>query len=358
MNVPARRLASHGISVPRRESVAQLVARLGAVQAQEFAFAKWGIGLRLQDVVDEDVERAFTEGEILRTHVLRPTWHFVTAEDIGWMLALTAPRVHVAMRSYLQREGLDARLLRRALTTFEAALAGGQCLTRAELGDCLRRKRIDLAAMQLGFVTLYAELERVICSGPRRGKTFTYALLAERAPHGRPLSGDEALGTLAGRYFSSHGPATVKDFVWWSGLRTADARRGIEIARLRRIEQDGLQYWAPDDRAGRPATSSGVHLLPIYDEYLVAYRDRIAVPHGSAESPRLSVTFRHALVIDGQIAGTWTLTRTPEPATVRITPLRPLTKRERELSARAAERYATFLRARLRVDFGAPSDPV
>ena len=357
VDIPALRLAGHGISAPRRERVSQLVARLGAVQAQEYPFAKWGIGLRLQGVVEADVERAFTSGEILRTHVMRPTWHFVTAEDIGWMLKLTAPRVHVTMRSYLLRQGLDVRLIRRALATFEAALEGGQCLTRAELGERLRRKRIDLTAMQMGFVTIYAELERIICSGPRRGRSFTYALLAERAPHARQLSGDEALGTLAGRFFSSHGPATVKDFVWWSGLRTVDARRGIDIARLHKVEQDGLSYWTPEPHP-EGSHRRGVHLLPIYDEYLVAYRDRVAVPHGRAENPRLAVTFRHTVVIDGQIAGTWTLARTPEPATLRITPLRRLTRREREHAAEAAQRYATFLQGELQVTFDAPPGPV
>jgi hypothetical protein len=348
MDIPARRLASHGISAPHRAGVAQLVQRLGAVQAQEFPFAKWGIGLRLRGVFDDDVERAFAEGEILRTHVLRPTWHFVTAEDIGWMLDLTAPRVHVALRSYMQREGLDARLMRRVLAIFSTALEGRQYLTRAELGARLRRRRIDLNAIQLGFATLYAELERVICSGPRRDKAFTYALLAERAPGGRRIAGDEALGTLASRFFSSHGPATVRDFVWWSGLRTSDARRGAEIAQLQRIERNGLCYWVSGERPIR-VKASGVHLLPIYDEYLVAYRDRVAVPHTIGGSGQ-AVAFRHALVIDGQVAGTWTLARAAAPGNVRITPLRPLTSDERELARRSALRLASFLRTPLRIE--------
>lgn len=350
MDIPARRLAGHGISSPGGESVARLVARMGAVQAQEFPFAKWGIGLRLRATSDADVERAFAEGEILRTHVLRPTWHFVAAEDIGWMLELTAPRVHVALRSYLRREGLDARLMRRVLAIFAAALEGRQYLTRAELGERLRRKRIDLNAMQLGFATLYAELERVICSGPRRARAFTYALLDERAPGGRRLTGDEALGTLASRFFSSHGPATLRDFVWWSGLRTADARRGIEVARLLPVEDDGLVYWAADERPVEAVTPA-VHLLPIYDEYLVAYRDRVAVPHTIGGSGS-TVTFRHALVIGGQVAGTWTLARTTEPHRLQITPLRPLTKRERELTRRAAQPLAAFLGTGVRVELG------
>jgi hypothetical protein len=349
MKIPALRLANQGIASPRRAAVGQLVARLGAVQAQEFPFAKWGVGLRLRDVTDQDVEAAFTDGEILRTHVLRPTWHFVAAEDIVWMLELSAPRVHVSMRSYLQRQGLDAVLMSKALRIVERALEGGQHLTRAELGARLRRGRFELTAMQLGFVTMYAELERIVCSGPRRGKSFTYALLAERAPAARRLGRDESLGLLAVRFFSSHGPATARDFIWWSGLRAADARRGIDIARLRNFERDGLTYWSRNAVA-RPGPG-GVYLLPIYDEYLVAYRDRVAVPHGPVNGrwPSLSVTFRHALIIDGQVAGTWTVTRQSGGQRLTVTLLRRASQVERANIAAAAQRYALFIGAQPQV---------
>ena len=351
MDIPALRLANQGISLARRLPVRELVSCFGAMQAQEFPFAKWGIGLRLKGVRERDVEEAFSRGDILRTHVLRPTWHFVAAGDISWMLALTAPRVHVSMRSYMEHQGLDARLMARALSIFEKALAGGAFLTRPELGTLLRRARIDLSAMQLGFVTMYAELERVICSGPRRGNAFTYALLAERAPGGRALSGDEALAALAERFFSSHGPATVKDFVWWSGLRTADARRGIQIAGMRSFEQDGLSYWHPATHARRGGRATGVHLLPIYDEYLVAYRDRIAVPHRppSGDDPAERVPFRHALVIDGQVAGTWRIAKASAEPVLQVTPLRRLTGSERETIAPAAAHYGAFIGAQLQL---------
>lgn len=323
------------------------------MQAQEFPFAKWGLALRLQeDVSDADVERAFADGEILRTHVLRPTWHFVTAEDIVWMLELTAPRVHVAMRSYLQHQGLDAKLMVRSLGVIERALASDGHLTRAELGERLARARIRVVAMQLGMITMYAELERLICSGPRLGKAFTYALLAARAPQARRLPPDEALATLTLRFFGSHGPATVKDFVWWSGLRTADARRGIEIARLRSVDRDGLRYWTTADVArARRVRATGAHLLPIYDEYLVAYRDRVAVPHGPGSIVRAGrrVTFRHSLVIDGQVVGTWHLVNDIRRQTVQVTPLRLLSAREQRQVHQAAERYSAYLGTQLQV---------
>ena len=156
---------------------------------------------------------------------------------------------------------------------------------------------------------MYAELEGVICSGPRRGKKFTYALIAERAPGARRLSRDEALAELALRFFRSHGPATIRDFVWWSGLVTADARRGVEMIRAKRQDVDGHAYWTAGAAPKTPASIKLAHLLPIYDEYIVSYRDRVAVPHGPSMIPSSTgggyVTFQHALVIGGQIAGTW-----------------------------------------------------
>lgn len=357
VNIPALRLHNQGLSRPLAGAVPELVARFGAVQAQEYPFAKWGLALRLRGAVtDAEVEQAFTDGRILRTHVMRPTWHFVHADDIVWMLELTAPRVHVAMRTYMRHQGLETKLMTRSASLFERALAGGRHLTRAELGVRLARAGINVTTMQLTGISMYAELERVICSGPRRGRHATYALLSERAPSARQLSTDEALATLASRFFATHGPATLKDYVWWSGLRTADARRGIEIARLARTEHDGLTYIGSRRPPAKARTSLRplVHLLPIYDEYLVAYRDRRAVPHGPGQvpTPSATVTFRNALVIDGQVAGTWTTARERRAPPLRVTPLRSLSRSERVAIAEAAERYGAFTGAQLRLVIG------
>ena len=269
------------ITRTRRWRPADLVAWLGAVQAQEYPFARWGLALRLPDgTTDAEIERAFDTGRILRTHVMRPTWHFVTPADIGWMLELTAPRVHRAMASYTRRLELDTVTLTRATRVFERTLEGGHYLTRAELGAHLRRAGLAATGIRLALVTLYAELEGVICSGPRRGKEFTYALLSERAPRPRRLRPDEALAELARRYFASHGPATIRDFVWWSGLRTADAKRGLEMIRARCEVVNGHTYWTVGRTPAGELRPRIAELLPIYDEYLVAYRDRVAVPHG------------------------------------------------------------------------------
>ena len=193
---------------------------------------------------------------------------------------------------------------------------------------------------------MHAELEGVICSGPRRGKQFTYALVAERAPNARRLSRDESLAELTLRYFRSHGPATIRDFVWWSGLTTADTKRGLEMNQARRQQIGDRTYWTVGRTASVPARVKMAHLLPIYDEYLVSYRDREAVPHGASvitSGARGHVTFWHALVIAGQIAGTWRTSRTAKNLSLAATLLRRLTERERRAVADAADRYERFV---------------
>ena len=328
-----------------RDPVA-MIGWFGAVQAQEYAPAKWALGLRLHGrAADADIERAFTEGRILRTHVMRPTWHFVAAPDIRWLLELTAPRLRGLLATYDRQLELDARTITRGIGVIERALGDGQYLTRTELADRLGRAGLPMAGQRLAHLAMHAELACIVCSGPRREKQFTYALVEERAPGAARLSRDEALATLGRRFFSSHGPATVRDFVWWSGLITADARRAMEMIKARCEEVEGHRYWTVGEAPRGAARDHLVHLLPIYDEYLVAYRDRVAVPHAPppmTSGSRSFVTFQHALVIDGQVAGTWRTTRQPRGVLIRAFPLRKLTSPERRGLADAAGRYERF----------------
>jgi hypothetical protein len=235
MDIPRERLSHQRIDGRALEQPVDVVRWLVASQAQDFAGAKWSVGLRTEAANDAAVERAFNEGAILRTHMMRPTWHFVTQEDIRWMLALTAPRVHAVNASRYRQLGLDAATLTKAVTTMTRALEGGHELTRDELRAALARARIGTDGQRMAYILMHAELEAAICSGARRGKQFTYALLDERAPRARVLSREDALAELGARYFASRGPATVQDFAKWSGL-TLEARRGLEAAapKLRR----------------------------------------------------------------------------------------------------------------------------
>jgi Winged helix DNA-binding domain len=347
--IAERRLGNQLVTAAGLQRPADVVRWLGAVQAQEYEPAKWALGLRMQErAVDAEIERAFDHGRILRTHVMRPTWHFVTPSDIRWLLELTAPRVQQRMSPYNRLLELDARTLARGTGVIERALGDRRCLTRTELGNRLQRGGLPMAGQRLAHLMLHAELERVVCSGPRRGKQFTYALVAERAPRALRLSRDEALDTLSRRFFGSHGPATIRDFVWWSGLLTADAKRGLDMIKPTHEEVGGRVYWTLDQPPRGTMRRHAAHLLPIYDEYLVAYRDREAVPHGPSvvtSGSRGPVNFQHALVIAGQVAGTWRATRHPAGVLIEAIPLRPLTARERRAVAEAVRRYERFLAA-------------
>jgi DNA glycosylase AlkZ-like len=345
-SIPHLRLHNQCVTRTRHRRPADVVSWLGAVQAQEFGPAKWALGLRLPETATEAaIDRAFDAGRILRTHVMRPTWHFVAAADIRWMLELTKPHVHRVVSHYCGKLGLDPALRTRAAAIFERALEE-QTLTRTELSAHLERGGIAAKGVPLAMLTIHAELEGVICSGARRGKELTYAQLAARASHASTLTRDEALATLTKRYFRSHGPATIRDFVWWSGLKTVDAKRGLEINRAQSVVIEGTTYWTVGDEPGQTFSQATAHLLPVYDEYLVSYRDRQAVPHGPTVVPSQSgggVRFQHALVIAGQVAGTWRMTRSPERVSIDVTPMKKLTRVDRTELGLTAERYGRFL---------------
>src|SRR6266566_3167547 len=279
LDIAHRRLHNQLISRQTFEKPSDVVQWLGAVQAQDFAGAKWALGLRIEGATDESIEQAFADGTILRTHVMRPTWHFVAPADIRWMLMLTAPRVNAANAYYYRRLELDDAIFTRSNAALVKALQGGKQLTRPELVSVLRRAGIaadDL--LRFAHIIMHAELDGIICSGARRGKQFTYALLEERAPQARTLERDEALAELTRRYFTSHGPATLEDFVWWSGLTVSDATNGLAMVKTHFIQEtiDGKTYWFAEMKQ-KNHSQQNVFLLPSYDEFTVGYKDRSAV---------------------------------------------------------------------------------
>jgi hypothetical protein len=343
-----QRLRSQGLVKPQRRSAGDVVAWMGAVQAQEYGPSRWGLAQRMTaDALDSELVRAVEEGTLLRTHVLRPTWHYVTRDDIRWMLELTGPHVRRAMGTYLRNHGIDAAMLRRGVATIEKSLGGGRCLTRLELGERLARARLPLKGTALALLVMDAELDGVICSGPYRGKKLTYGLVSERAPGAKTKTREDGLGELARRFFQSHGPATVRDFMWWSGLPAADARRGLEMQRADSFEIDGTKYWRlRDGDALSAGKARPLYLLPIYDEYVVAYRDRHTVPFGGETTTGVKwdgVTFQHSLIAGGQVAGTWRVEQRAAGVTVSVWLLRPLTRVEDGALEKEVARYGKFL---------------
>jgi len=342
LELPRRRLVNQRLASAPAGSAADVVRHLGAVQAQEYPVARWSVGQRSRGLSEASVDEALASGEILRTHVLRDTWHLVAAEDIRWLVELTRPRIRRRNEVMHRRLGLDARTLVRTDALLVDALAGNRRLTRAEIRALLRGHGIHADGQYLGYVLMHAELELVICSSGLDGKQQTYALLDERVGPTRPLRGDDALAELTRRYFSGHGPATAKDFAWWGSLTVGDARRGIELAGAALVltEAEGRDYWsAPSSRRARVARPVA-HLLPSYDEYVVGYsesRDLAGLrPGGRAR-------LEHLVLLDGQVVGSWRRTVTPRVMTIETKLVRELDEAERRALDETVERFGRYV---------------
>ena len=313
-----RRLAAQGLTGAPLGSPVDVVRHLGAVQAQDFPAARWSLGQR-SAVDDAAVLAAYDRGEILRTHVLRPTWHFVPPEDLGWMQALTAERVRRQDADNARRTGVDEAMVSACLTVITDVLAGGHAMTRAELRQALTIAGVEVLGPQLSHVTLRTELDNVLTSGPARGQLPTFMLLEERVGRGRELDAEEALGELTTRYFRHHGPATERDYAWWSGLPLAQVRRGLAVAGgLRSIEADDVTYWF-DPATAEAAETSGALMIQSFDEYVVAYTRTRRVAYD--EQPSRSTnpnTFLQPLLVDGQVVGSWRRGTGREAGLVRV----------------------------------------
>jgi len=300
------------------------------------------------------VQAAFDAGKIVRTHVLRPTWHFVAAADVRWLLELTAPRVRAISLPYNRKHGLDAATLRKSRRVIEKQLAGGAQRTREELGTALTDAGLPAQGEALTLQMIAAELDAVIVSGAVRGKQHTYALLEERVPAAPKRTRDEALAELSLRYLQSHGPALPQDLAWWSGLTIADAKRGIAACgkAVEATEVDGKQYFFTPAPRRLKLTSPVVHLLPNYDEQLIAYRFR-----GNAVLPDVAprvgpgdgIFSGNLLLIDGLLAGGWRRELGKSHVHVTVRPLRKLTAAETRALKAAAGRYAGFVQLTLKL---------
>jgi len=344
----ARRLRAQRLSAPMAADPAAVVAWFGAVQAQDYAGAKWALALRAPALTDARIDRALADGTIIRTHGPRPTWHFIAPADVRWVLAAVAPRVQLRSQPMYRQYEIDGALMARIGRVLEKRLGGGTFATRAALGQALAGAGIDASGVRLGLIMLWAELEQMVCSGPRQGKQFTYAWFDDRVRKATRLSAGDARTALAARYVASHGPVTIRDFVWWSGLTVGEAKRALEtVSPALRIEPiGGDTYWsAPSDPPASRRTVPLVHLMPNYDEYFIAYRDRspttALLPAGAAADPMDS--FGHLLCVEGRFAGFWRRTVSARAVQVELQPYRALSRAHLTAAREAAGRYAAFL---------------
>ena len=345
------------------QSALDVVRWFGAVQSQDVPGAFWALAQRLPPGTSmADLGAAFDAGSIVRTHALRPTWHFLAPDELRRIQALTGERVHRAAGTMYRRLGLGAAEFATAEAAIRAALAGGGALTRDELAGAVAQTAIDLRdGLVMTHLAMHAELESVICSGPRRGKAFTYQLVDARIPATPPRDRDDALRDLTARYFASHGPATVHDASWWSGLTVSEIRRGVQLAgdELKTRAIDGTAYVAA---AGAFDPTPGlvpdpfIRLLSNYDEYLGSYADYGPILDPAFPKARnvADVLGAHIVIRDGMVAGGWRRALTDRGATVTVRLLAPFTTADRDALDEEIARYRAFLGVPVTLRFADP----
>jgi hypothetical protein len=344
-DIASVRLVNQQLSKPRFKSAAELVQWLAAIQGQEYAQAKWALGLRVPSTNDAQIERDFTAGKILRTHLLRPTWHIVSARDIHWMLKLSAPRVHQA-NAYMYRQlELTENIFKKSRVLLAKTLEGGNQLTRDDINVIFKKNNIVANGHRLSYIMMHAELEGLICSGARQGNQFTYALMDERVKTKKDLNKDEALSEFTRRYFASRGPASIKDFATWSGLTTMECKRGLAMHKSDLKEEiiGEVKYYCMGVQSANASPVPTVHLLPIYDELIMGYKDREAYFKSAKRTkPPAGLVFDNMIAFDGQIIGTWKRVIESKSITMTTQFFKPLTKIQTKAFDDAVNRFATF----------------
>ncbi len=353
LDIVQQRLSNQHLSGNSLEKPEEVVAWLGAVQAQDFLYSLWAIGLRMPNATEADIEQAIADRTIVRTWPMRGTVHFVPAEDAAWMLTLLSQRVINSYQSVRRKAGLDKKILAKSRNVLTKALEGKR-LTRQEVYATLEEAGIaanhstPIGTRGLHIIGHLA-LEGLLCFGPRRGKQPTFVLLDEWVPNPRKLEGDEALAELATRYFRSHGPATEYDFAWWAGLTVSDARSAIELVKpqLESETMNDQTYWFTRSMPATQEPSGDAYLLPFLDEYTVAYQDRSAlVDPRYVEAINASSRFGilgPVIVIGGQVVGVWKRTLQKDKVIIETNPVTPLNATEEKAIATAAQRFGNFV---------------
>ena len=348
-DVMSRRITVQGLWNPSAPAAQDLLRRLVAVQAQEFAYALWGVSQRVAGHPDrQEMLRAFDRGDLLRTHLLRPTWHFAAPQDVRWLLRLTAPRLRRQMASYSRQYGIDPDVRARCAAILAAAVQDGHHRTRRELAAALEDGGVPAGDGRISFLLMHAEYDEVLISGAMSGRQQTYAAFDERVPPGPDLDEDAALSTLARRYVATRGPVTAKDFASWAGLPLGQVRRALAAIEkdCEVTDLDGRTMWSV--RAAPPPASSArgpvVDLLQGFDELIMSYSEsRVLLAPKGVLPVADHATYAHALLIDGALAGHWRHRIGTVAAVVEVQVRRPINDAERAGIAGAVQRYGRYL---------------
>lgn len=347
VHIPTQRLINQKISTNHFDNPRDLITHLGAVQAQDYPMSKWALGVRLPNATDASIEAALDAGELVRTHVLRPTWHMVSGQDVRWMLALTGKHIKASAASRDRELGIDAALYLRTNDLIANALEGGKHLTREEVMEEIEKGGVPTDSSRAVHFMMNAEVDGIVCNGVMRGKKQTYALLDEKVKPGLVLSREEALANLAGRYFTSHAPATLQDFQWWSGLPMSEARIGLESikSRLESFESGGKTYFMGENAQHAATPETSVFFLPAFDEYTVSYKDRSTVfdPRWHKNAITSNGIFKPIIVRDGLVIGIWKRTVQKNKVVVEVEFFDPKDALEQGVMEKAVAGFGSFL---------------
>lgn len=308
-DISTLRSVNQQITGSKYQTANEIARWMGAMQAQDYSMSKWAFGIRLPKSTERSIDREIDSGKIIRTHLLRPTWHFVSSDDIFWILELTAPQIKSAVKYRDKQLGLTESIFRKCNTIIERALMDGNHSTREELITEMVKSDVEVDNNRASHILLQAEMEGVICSGRQKRGKPTYAILGEWVPRDKRITRDEALKELARRYFTSRGPATLRDFTWWSGLSIRDSRLALEFSKSDLISEviEKQTYWFADSIDKPGPDLNKVYLIPAYDEFIISYRDRAASLSLTDNKKAISNNgiFYPAILFKGQVIGTW-----------------------------------------------------
>jgi Winged helix DNA-binding domain len=354
MHIPHHRLHTQQIAQQQFQQPNELLNWMGAMQAQDYEMSKWAVALRLPDANENKIETTLNNGELIRTHILRPTWHIVSAENLRWMMDLSAPQLIKTLNSYCKQVGLDAKTLVKAEKIILKLLAKKNHCTRDEIMIVLQKEKINTTDLRSAHIMFHAELNGLVCNGIRKGKEISYALLDERVLQSKKMNREEALAKLAAIYFQSHSPATVKDFSWWSGLNQTDAKKAIDFIskNLEKFEVGEQTYFVSMTEKNIPLApfkggikASEIHLLPAFDEYIISYAHRFDVVDEKYASEVFTNNgiFKPMIIRDGKIIGTWKRTIAGKKLKTEIFPFEKISKQTEKEIEKKMEVFKKYL---------------
>ncbi len=334
-------ITSHPVLTP-----SAIVKKMVAMQAQDFNASKWAIALRSNRLTKTQIETSLNAGEILRIHILRPTWHYVSSEDIYWILSLTSQYVQNRNLPYYHKLGLDDNVFSKTETIIKNSLKGGKSIRRENLIELIKQKGISTTKLGYLYILMHAELNGIICNGVSEGNIVSYALLHERVPNIKNLPRDEALAQLTLGYFTSHGPTTIKDFIWWSGLPIKIAKEGFDMVKdqLDLQKYQDVDYWFCFPLL-KDEINEAVYLLPNFDEYIVGYSNREIIFDRKQRvklDGRKNVLFQHSIVLNGKIIGNWKVILKKNEVQIRINLFVHVTKAQLILLKDEINRFSNY----------------